>query len=164
MPETYTKPYLDANVYIAVIKGPTREDPEKVRTAAAILQLAEEGHFQVYGSTFVAAEVIKVPGDPAPLSAEQERVIVGYFQRDFMVLLELDLLTAEKARELARDHGLKPPDAVHVATAIRAGCDQFLTWDEKVHKGGRTIEGVYICEPHVTGRPMPLFSTVDAEA
>jgi predicted nucleic acid-binding protein len=159
MADPYTRPYLDANVYIAAIKGPKTEDPAKVQVAANILQLAEDGHFQIFASTFLAAEVIKPPGDPAPLTPQQEAVISGYFRRGSIVLLELDMLIAEKAREVARDHGLKPPDAVHVATAIRANCDQLLTWDEKVHKDGRTIEGVFVCEPHLAGRQTTLFTS-----
>jgi predicted nucleic acid-binding protein len=157
MASAYTRPYLDANVYIAAIKGPKTEDPDKVQIAATILQLAEDGAFQIFASTLLAAEVIKVPGDPNPLTPHQENVISGYFYRDFIVMIEVDLLIAEKARQLARDHGLKPPDAVHLATAIRAKCDQFLTWDEKVHRNGRTVEGIYICEPHLTGHQATLF-------
>jgi len=151
MAETFRKPYLDSNIYIATIKGPKTEDPHKVATSAAILDLAENGSFQIYASTFVEAEVIKAPGEPEPLTLDQERVIAEYLDREFIVWIEVDRLIAQKARQLARQFGMKPPDAVHVATAIRAGCDQFLTWDDKLHKDGRQVESVYLCEPHTTG-------------
>ena len=55
MADPYTRPYLDANVYITAIKGPTSEDPGKVDLAANILRLAEEGRFQIFASTFLVA-------------------------------------------------------------------------------------------------------------
>src|SRR5438552_10814472 len=105
MADPYTRPYLDANVYITAIKGPTSEDPGKVDLAANILRLAEEGRFQIFASTFLVAEVIKTPGDPSPLTPQQEATISRYFQRESIVLLELDILIAEKAREIAPEHG-----------------------------------------------------------
>lgn len=157
MADAFTRPYLDANVYIAAIAGPKGEDPAKVQLAANLLQLAEDGHYEVVASTFLAAEVIKSPGSPTPLDPQEESTIAGYLQRGFIVMYEVDMRIAEKARQLSRDFGLKPPDAVHVATAIRGGCDQFLTWDDKLHKGGRMIESVYVCEPHLAGRQGTLF-------
>jgi predicted nucleic acid-binding protein len=151
MADTFTKPYLDSNIYITTLKGPETEDPAKVTTSANILALAESGAFQIYASTFIEAEVIKAPGEAEPLTPEQEKTIADYLNREFIVWVEVDRLIAQKARQLSRTYGIKPPDAVHVATAIRANCDQFLTWDEKLHKGGLQIETVYLCEPHTTG-------------
>lgn len=164
MAEAFTKPYLDANVYIALIKGPQTEDPQRVQLAAEIFQLAESGAFPVYASTFIEAEVIKPPGESSPLSPQQESKIEAYFDRDFIVWIELDRPIARKSRQLSRDFGLKPADAVHVATALRGGCDQFLTWDEKLHKSGRTFETVYACPPHLTGRQASLIPIEPSES
>jgi predicted nucleic acid-binding protein len=157
MADPYIRPYIDANVYIAMLQGSSAKDPEKARISAEILYLGERGELSVHASTFIEAEVIKPPGEEKPITPEQEAMIEGYFDKDFIVWLEVDRVIARKARKLARDHGMKPPDAVHVATALRAGCDQFLTWDEKLHKGGRNIEGLVICEPHLAGRQTSLF-------
>lgn len=151
MANNYTKPYLDSNIYIATLKGPTTEDPQKVATSVDILALAEAGAFQIWASTFIEAEVIKAPGETSPLTPEQEQTIAAFLDRDFINWVEVDRLIAQKARQLARTFGMKPPDAVHVATALRAGCDQFLTWDDKLHKGGLQVETVDLCEPHTTG-------------
>jgi predicted nucleic acid-binding protein len=157
MADRYERPYLDSGVYISAIKGPEREPPNWAETSQAILQLAEEGSFQVCASTLVQAEVIKGPGDERMLSEHEEAIISGYLEREFITWLDVDLLIARHARRLSRSLGLKPADAIHVATAIRANCDQLLTWDPGIHKEGRTIEGVYLCEPHLAERQTALF-------
>ena len=151
MASQYTKPYLDSNIYIWMIIGPST-NPEKHRISREILELAEKGSFSIYASTFIEAEVVKAPGE-APLSAPQEAKISGFFERNFFTWVEVDRLVAQKARQLVRDHGWKPPDAVHVATALRAECDQLLTWDEKLRKNqdSYTVEGLEICVPHTSG-------------
>ncbi|HEX5245512.1 MAG TPA: type II toxin-antitoxin system VapC family toxin [Gaiellaceae bacterium] len=158
MADQYTKPYADSNVYISTLKGPDAEDPAKVQTSVDILLLGESGAFQIYASTFIEAEVIKAPGESAPLTPDQERVITEYLDREFIVWVELDRLIAQKARQLSRAFGMKPADAVHVATALRAGCDQFLTWDEKLHKDGLQVESLYVCEPHTSGWQTSLLA------
>jgi hypothetical protein len=40
-------------------------------------------------------------------------------------------MIAERANRISRDTGIKPLDAVHVATGIIAGCDVFYTYDGK---------------------------------
>lgn len=159
MADQYTRPYLDSNIYIATLKGPKAENPAKVKTSADILALAESGAFQIYASAFIEAEVVKDPAESDPLTPEQEQKIAAYLDRDFIVWVEVDRLIAQKARQLSRAFGMKPPDAVHVATALRAGCDQFLTWDGKLHKNGLQVESVHLCEPHTTGWQTSLLAT-----
>jgi predicted nucleic acid-binding protein len=96
------------------------------------------------------AEVIRADG-VGPLSAADASKIDGYLENDFIVWVEVDIPLGKAARDLARAHALKPGDAIHAATAIRAKCDQLLTWDANFHKGGRTIGAVFITEPHTTG-------------
>lgn len=158
MANAFTRPYLDACVYITALAGPGTAPENQVELAAEILYLAERGEYQMFASTFIEAEVIKAPGKP-PLSADQEALIASYFNRDCFVWIEVDRPLAQKARQLARQESLKPPDAVHVASALRAECDQMLTWDDKLNGNGsgRTIEGLYICEPHLAGRQASLI-------
>src|SRR4051812_19496770 len=101
MASAFKRPYLDSNVFIAAISGPSAADPGKVDLAAEILQLAEQGEFQVAASTFIEAEVIKAPGSPTPLTESQEAVIEAYFNRDCFVWIEVDRTLAQKARQLA---------------------------------------------------------------
>ncbi len=148
------RPYLDSSVFIAWIKDekitlPNGQVEERGETATRILEDAEKRHrFQIFCSTFVAAEVIKDKSRPQ-LSEAEVASIDAYLQHEFIVWIELDLTLAVAARELSREHGLKPVDAVHLASAIRAGCDSLFRWDDKWPAG--KYDGVEVCNPFWTG-------------
>jgi len=157
MPRAFERPYLDSSVYISAIVGEAVE-PGKSDTSAQILELGRSGQFQVIASTLVYAEVIKDRGRD-PLDPDQETLIDQYLSQDFITWVEADLPLAKKARSLARFQGLKPVDAIHVASAMRAKCDQFLTWDEKDFTDGTEIEGLAIHRPHLTELPTRIPGT-----
>ena len=52
----------------------------------------------------------------------------------------------EQAREIA-DRGLRAKDALHVACALAAGCDIFLTTDDLVVKRMRGYAGIAVMDP-----------------
>ncbi len=52
--------------------------------------------------------------------------------RDSKSLVEVDRNIGEAANKLCvrfSDNRLRPADAIHLASALRAGCDVLLTWD-----------------------------------
>lgn len=147
MPRRYWRPYLDSSVYIAAIKGEVAE-PGKGETSAQILQLASQTLFPVFASVFVLTEVLRVKGHP-PLILAEEQAIDKYLSGNFITWIELDIPLARQARDLARLHSLKPVDAIHLSSAIRAGADQLLAWDGDF-SFGQTVGGVLIERPHLT--------------
>lgn len=157
MPQPFARPYLDSSVYIAAILGEEAE-PGKSDLSAQILELGRTGRFPILASTFVFAEVIHDRTREA-LDADQEASIDGYLSQDFITWIEADLPIAKKARSLSRFYGLKPVDAIHLASAIRAKADQFLTWDETDFTDGTEIEGVHVHRPHLTELPVQLPGT-----
>ncbi|GEM_PF-627167 len=162
--KAYVKPYLDTSVYVAAIKGPTTEDPARVRRSAEVLRQAEAGRLQVVASTFVLAEVIRDRGESAPLDASKETLVDKFFQRQFISWVELDVTGAREARKLARRFSLKPADAVHLAAAIRGNADVFFTWDERfINNTGGAVDNLAVTFPYVfqgpQGRlPLDLFA------
>ena len=60
------------------------------------------------------------------------------------IIRPIDLETHTAAVELAREHGLNFYDALIVAAALEAGCDQLLTEDMQA---GRRIKGLAIVNP-----------------
>ena len=142
-PETrYSRPYLDTSVHIADVQNePGRE------VSTEILRLAEQGGLTIIASTFVIAELVHATGAKSLPTAEENAAIERRFLNDWTRIVPLTIPIAREARRIARDHNLKPPDAVHVATALRADADIFLTWDE--HFLGRTIQGLACRRPYL---------------
>ena len=60
-------------------------------------------------------------------------------------LLPCDLVVAELAAIVGATHGLKAADAVHLATAVKAGADRFITNNKKDFP--QTIEEIEIVYP-----------------
>jgi predicted nucleic acid-binding protein len=51
----------------------------------------------------------------------------------------LDRILAEEARKLVWGHGIKPKDAIHVATALDAEVDRMETFDDALIKKSGTV-------------------------
>jgi predicted nucleic acid-binding protein len=67
----------------------------------------------------------------------------SYFANIITTVLPLSRQTIDQATELRARYGFKTPDAIHLASAITAGCDLFLTNDHRLDKCAEiTIETV----------------------
>lgn len=56
----------------------------------------------------------------------------GFFSSQDIERLAIQTDTFELATELRARHGTKTPDALHLATAILGGCDEFWTNDHRL--------------------------------
>ncbi|AIE84547.1 PilT-like protein [Fimbriimonas ginsengisoli Gsoil 348] len=56
-----------------------------------------------------------------------------------MITEPISNLILEKAIDLRALHGLKTPDAIHIATGLIAGCTVFITRDQAWAKAGVTV-------------------------
>ena len=148
--EQYQKPYLDASVFIAWIRGEvTAEGVDRGKTANHILTLAERGEFSVYTSTLTLAEVHKKRRGPMLAGGQDERIL-AYFEHDYVKLIDVDRRIGEEANGLCRKYGILPNDAVHLACALRAGCDVLLAWDPELTAVKHP--GIRIEEPRIIGQ------------
>lgn len=138
----YSRPYLDTWVYVADIQGERGRE-----VSARILRAAERGDLTIVASTLVIAELVHAPGRPELVTPEHDAAIERRFLNDWTELVELDVEIAIRARRVAREHGLKPADAVHVATALQADADVFLSWDD--HFLSKTIPGLACRRPYL---------------
>ena len=154
-PSIYTNPYLETSAWIALIKGEIEQGVDRGQIIENILDDASKGRWSILTSTFTLAEVLKDRNQPI-LTEDQERRIDAFFKHEYIKLVTLDRIVAEHARKLARTHNLRPADAVHLASAIRAKADQLLTWDHGFPK--TTVEGVEIREPYWYGQ-LPMLPT-----
>lgn len=124
--------YLDTS---AIIYSIERIEPY-LSVLAPTWQAAEAGRFILVCSELAIAETLVGPlraGDPALEAA----------CRDVFAAPEMQIVPAtrelwENAARLRAETGLKLADALHAATALRAGCELFVTNDADF----RRIEGL----------------------
>ncbi len=77
---------------------------------------------------------------------EERRDVVALWKTMATVDVEETEAILQKAREVAR-RGVHAKDALHVACAMAAGCDFFLTTDDLVVKRMRGYAGIAVMEP-----------------
>ena len=122
-----TKPrrvYWDSCIFIDAIQ----QTPSLSDTLRQIIADARAGTAQIITSTFTLAEVIGSK-DAASRNPALESTIRELFNHRYIVLRPVDKHIAEQARQIARDNGLKPADAIHVATAIESEVQVMHTRD-----------------------------------
>lgn len=84
---------------------------------------AEVGGVAGIGSVLLLPEVLSKPMREG--ATEEVGALVGLLSR--LELRTVDPVTAEVATALAAAHRLRAADAVHLATAVVAGADRFVT-------------------------------------
>ena len=62
----------------------------------------------------------------------KEDTIRDFFQQEYIRLANVDRAIAESARDLVWAHSVRPPDCIHLATAIRHRADALDSFDTDV--------------------------------
>lgn len=95
-----------------------------------ILRHAEAGAFRIGISTLMLAEVHKTRTGPT-LSGAEDDTLLAFFEHDYFDFVDIDRNIGAEANRLYRQYSLRPNDAIHLASALRLGCDALLTGDER---------------------------------
>ncbi|MEK6725371.1 MAG: PIN domain-containing protein [Deltaproteobacteria bacterium] len=127
------KLYLDMNIY----NRPFDDQSQvriKLETIAinAILKMIKSGKFALLWSFMVEFENSLNPYDDVRTEIDMLSKIASEY-----VNMSDDILEAAKEMESVR---IKPRDAVHLACAIKAKADWFLTCDDKLIRKARFIK------------------------
>ena len=80
-----------------------------------------------------------------PLREGDGALLAGFdaFFADAAVVVALTREVIDRATELRARHGVRTPDALHLAAAVASGCDEFLTNDLRLaHVPGIPVEVV----------------------
>jgi predicted nucleic acid-binding protein len=131
-----SKVYFDTNTFIYFLDG-KGDYFEKCRP---FFRAVEDGSITgVSGELTIAELLVKPISINDVISAEKVRALFGgegYFQA-----LPHDRATLESAAHLRATQKLSMIDAIHVATAINAGCSHIITNDEQI---ARRAQGVAV--------------------
>ena len=141
--------YLDASVFVAFLNEetiPTADGTPRVAVARRILEQADAGNDRVVTSVLSIAEVRLFPDATAGTPPGG----AGVFGLPNVHTVNVDREIALMARRLGVEYNLKPPDAIHLATAIRHNCGELLVWDEAFVRrvNRRPISGLWVGEPY----------------
>lgn len=133
MADQYRKPYLDSSIFIAWVKGEVIGTVDRGKVAQHILSSAENGKFSIYTSTLTLAEVHKLRIGPVLPIGDSDKIL-EYLERKHVKVIDVDRRIGEHANRLCREYGIYPNDAIHMASALRAGCDVLYAWDNRFTK------------------------------
>ena len=160
--------YWDACIWFALIK----HEPGRFAKCEHVLGMARRGEVEIWTSSLTLAEVFRKQcggTETSSLPADKDREFEDFVAQDFVVEVQLDHLIGITARRLLRTHLplKKPPDAVHLASAVWHDLDEFHTFDAVnllclnglvTTRSGRPLK---ICEP--PDAPPDLFTETASE-
>ena len=129
-----------------------------------VLQAAEKGDVEIVVSSVALVEVICKNKD----ASIDDQKVRDYFDNDYILLVSADKDVCDLARQLmlAGHAGLRPADAIHVATACIANADELHTFDEKLlaldsgidRKDGTRLR---VRKPRLPAPPAPLLEAIE---
>lgn len=119
--------YVDTNIFVYFLN----RSPGFFAVVAPILQAIETGTLIGFTGDAALAEILVKPyqSDNLGLAAS----IKTFFRTEgFLTILPHDAETFDLTAQLRAKQGMKFIDALHCATAIRAGCKFFVTNDTSI--------------------------------
>ena len=135
---------LDSSVVISHLTG---DHPEHAAGISGLLHDSDTGKVQLFGSTLLLVEVLG-GGFSAPVDPVMENRILRLLRDpDTMTLVPTSVQVGLLSRELRREFRLESPDAIHLASAVFAGVDFFMTLDADDFPIGQEVRGVHVQLP-----------------
>lgn len=161
--------YIDTCCFIEHAKGCIDDksgfDEKDLEYVGMILEAGLQGAVELYTSSVTISECLHT-GDGTNISDEIKRLFRSILTSGkILSLISADLFIAERARDLRWDDNitLKPLDAIHLASAIDAECEEIWTGDHfgKQDKEARKVLsndlGVRIVLPKETSLLPPEY-------
>ena len=164
--------YWDACAWIAFIaeeksvplKGGGTEN--RYAMCLATLEAARKGQYEIVTSAFTLAEVCKNP----QVVVSPIDNLPSFFEKSYILIVPVDLSIGRRAQAMQASGliKLKPPDAVHLASAQRAKVLELHTFDDKILALDGTLVGgdggqIKICRPTEGTSIGPLFDVPEGE-
>jgi predicted nucleic acid-binding protein len=150
--------YWDACVFLSYINGV----PDRVAIIDDLLSRSRLGEFEIVTSTLSIVEVAFAATEKATRALDpaiEKRIENMWADRRAIKLADVHQLLEREARRLIRisipnNWGLKPADAIHLATANNLKVTEIYTYDPGWKKYEAELK-VPICEPRSSQMVMP---------
>src|SRR5947209_2987081 len=117
--------YWDSDAFLGWLQA----EPGKSELCAGTLKRADQGEVLIFTSALTIAEVLWMRGAPM-IPQEKAEIVRKFFRRSYFRLRNVTRAIAESAQDLVWTNGIRPKDAIHVATALDAKCVALETFDE----------------------------------
>lgn len=119
--------YLDSCIVIYLVQA-----PDSIRDSVSLTLL---GGSPDSGPLAYVSDLTRLECRVWPLREKADELLAA-FERFFasrdLCFATLDTAVFDLATELRADYGLKTPDALHIAAAIRSHCDEVWTNDHRI--------------------------------
>ena len=136
--------YIDSCCFIELARVEIDAgDPDREKDVWCLRRILDAQHddkLQILTSTLSIAECQHADG----AATEEIRTLFNKLltSGQYVILIQDTILVAERARDLRWVHeiqGVKGADAIHIASAMEFGCNEFLTFDGKIHDKASAI-------------------------
>lgn len=125
--------YWDSDAFL----GWLQNEPGKAERCQGTIMRAESQEALIVTSTLTIAEVLWMRGGPR-VTREKADILRRFFRRSYMRVRNVTRSIAESSQDLVWDYGIRPKDAIHVATALDAKVQSFETFDDQlIGKSGK---------------------------
>jgi predicted nucleic acid-binding protein len=128
------------------------ENPAFIAKMDAIMEAVEETPIEAVSSVITLTEVLTQPLKLGNAKLVQEYRDILLNSGDFH-LLPITSQIANAAADLRARYNLRTPDALHIAAAIDAGCETFLTNDTGIKRV--TEIAIWVLDELELDRPKP---------
>jgi predicted nucleic acid-binding protein len=106
-----------------------------VETGAPAHAAVRQAVADAVGATFAVSPLVIMECLVGPLRSGDETLRESYDRTfDALPLVPLDPPVFRRAARLRASHGLKTPDALHLATALECGCEALWTNDDRLRR------------------------------
>ena len=126
--------YWDSCTWLAIVneersvfKGEGKPPENRFSMCKNIIERAQKDEFEIVVSAFTLSEICR----SNEAKTENQSKLPFFLDHEFVLMVPLDKDVGLKAQSLQMSglFGLKPPDAVHLASAQRANVVEFHTFD-----------------------------------
>lgn len=126
--------FFDSNLFIYLFE----ESGPRYARVRELLERMSERHDELLTSSFTLGEVLVKPYASADwsLANRYEQLL----STPGISLLQFDGASARVYARLRQDKTIKPPDSIQLACAASAGCDLFITNDDRLTR--KVVPGI----------------------